>query len=317
MALHGQNEVGGSGVGADAGSAGAGGPMLGASVLALGGIVQPFTGDNQGITINNFFNMVQQVGQMGGWSDGQLLAMSKFRMTGAAQSFAWNDEKVKEATTFAEFKRLALERYDTEPQAVRMTKFLEARQGMNEDVRTFASRIQSLAYSTLASPREGDTVEKRRYAKELVDEHLKNQFVAGLRDPVRRFVLSKNPTSFEDAVKEAASEERNEAVTGGVAHVRALRSADESRSDEMTALHARLDKLEELLSRQAYQGRPRGTAGGKRSSRQQARASSRCYACLELGHFARECPQGVPVYGEQTAPKRTTNPFSPENSKNA
>lgn len=66
-------------------------------------------------------------------------------MTGAAESYTWYDEKCKEAKTFAEFGRLALERYDTEPQAVRMKKCLEARQGVNEHVRTFVSRVQSLA----------------------------------------------------------------------------------------------------------------------------------------------------------------------------
>lgn len=68
---------------------------------------------------------MQQVGEVGGWSDGQLLAMAKFRRTGEAQSFAWNDEKVKTAKTFAEFGRLALKRYDTEPRVVHMNIILK------------------------------------------------------------------------------------------------------------------------------------------------------------------------------------------------
>ncbi|KAG0425178.1 hypothetical protein HPB47_027644 [Ixodes persulcatus] len=42
---------------------------------------------------------------------------------------------------------------------------------------------------------------------------MRSQFVSSLRDPVRRYVLSKNPATFEAAVEVAVHEERNESLT--------------------------------------------------------------------------------------------------------
>ncbi|KAG0432961.1 hypothetical protein HPB47_020368 [Ixodes persulcatus] len=142
-------------------------------------VVQNFTGDGKGPSIRDYCAMLEQVAKMGNWTDGQLLGMAKCRMIGAAYDFAWRDEKVKLAESFSEFKRLALAYFDTDPPSVCITRFLEARQRPEEEVRAFASRLQALGYDTL----------------------------------ICRYVLSKNPATFEAAVEAAVHEERNESLT--------------------------------------------------------------------------------------------------------
>ncbi|CAN7948443.1 unnamed protein product, partial [Ixodes hexagonus] len=219
-------------------------------MLALASVVQNFTGDGKGPSIRDYCAMLEQVSKMGGWTDGQLLGMAKCRMTGAAYDFAWRDEKVKLAASFSEFKKLALTYFDTDPPSVRLTRFLEARQKPEEDVRGFASRIQTLGYDTLSKD-DASSAERTKYAKEILMEQLKLQFVSNLRDPVRRFVLSKNPSTFEAAVEAAVQEERNESLSSREKRVCVV-AADEKPVDrEIARLTERLDKLEGLLSQRA------------------------------------------------------------------
>lgn len=94
-----------------------------------------------------------------------------------------------------------------------------------------------------------------------------------------RLVLYKTPTSFDEAIKEAASEERNEKVTAGVPHERARGSVGEPRYKMMSALHARLGRVEKLLPNKAYHGTFSGHC--------RVPTLLRCHAYLELRHIVR------------------------------
>ncbi|KAG0428026.1 hypothetical protein HPB47_024971 [Ixodes persulcatus] len=175
--------------------------------------------------------------------------MAKCRMIGAAYDFAWRDEKVKLAESFSEFKRLALAYFDTDPPSVRLTRFLEARQRPEEEVRAFASRLQALGYDTLSMDDAGGA-ERAKYAKEFLHEQMRSQFVSSLRDPVRRYVLSKNPATFEAAVEAAVHEERNESLTVREERVRVVAAEVQPENREIAQLTERLDRLEHLFSQQ-------------------------------------------------------------------
>ncbi|CAN7982505.1 unnamed protein product [Ixodes pacificus] len=174
---------------------------MGASMLALAGVVQSFTGDGKRPSIRDYCARLEQVAKMGNWTDGQLLCMAKCRMIGPAYDFAWGDEKVKLAQSCSEFKgaRLALSYFDTDSPSVRLTRFLEAPQRAEKEVRAFASRLQALAYDTLTKDDAGGA-ERAKYAKEFLHEQIRSQFVLSLRDPVRRYAFSKNPATSEAAV---------------------------------------------------------------------------------------------------------------------
>ncbi|KAL1446912.1 hypothetical protein MTO96_044452 [Rhipicephalus appendiculatus] len=179
---------------------------------------------------------------MGGWQDSQLIGIARCKMIGKAHDFAWWDDNVAAATTFSEFKTLALKRFDTEPLIFKVERFRNARQNAGQEARSFANRVRLLGTATLAGY-TGEDSAKAQLRREILAEQMLSQFLTGLRDPVRRFVLSRDPKTFDEAIDVAAREELNEKLsrnhTVPVRHIEQNADAQELRS--------RLDRLEKLL----------------------------------------------------------------------
>ncbi|KAL1476316.1 hypothetical protein MTO96_036597 [Rhipicephalus appendiculatus] len=218
------------------------GGALGMNALMLANMVPSFTGDDTGPDIRDFLNILEQVGRMGGWQDSQLIGIARCKMTGKAHDFAWWDDNVAAAKTFSEFKTLALKRFDTDPLIFKMERFLSARQRADEKVRSFASRLRILGTATLVGTSGEDTL-KAELRREILSEEILSRFLAGLRDPVRRFVLSRDPKTFDEAIDVAVKEELNE----GVSQSRTLPVRYGVENSDVHEIHGRLDRLEKLL----------------------------------------------------------------------
>ncbi|XP_077497877.1 uncharacterized protein LOC144108539 [Amblyomma americanum] len=216
---------------------------LGASALMLGGMIPTFTGDDTGPKIRDFLQILEQVANLGGWQEKQTIGMARCKMVAAAQDFAWRDEEVASAATYKSFKALALKRFDNEPASTKVEKFLNARQNFSEDVRSFASRLKRLGTETLRDV-DGEDTSKKSARREILNEQLLSQFLTGLRDPVRRFALSRDPQNFSDAVEVAAREEEIEKTSR--TRAAAVRQLEDSR--EQGGLGLRLERLERLLA---------------------------------------------------------------------
>ncbi|KAL1444081.1 hypothetical protein MTO96_045686 [Rhipicephalus appendiculatus] len=245
-------------------------------------MVPSFTGDSAGPNIRDFLQILEQVGRMGGWQDSQLIGIARCKMLGAAHDFAWRDDKVAAASTFPEFRSLALERFDTEPLSSRVERFRNARQNAGEEARSFANRVRLLGTATLAGS-SGEDSAKAQLRREILAEQMLSQFLTGLRDPVRRFVLSRDPKTFDEAIDVAAREELNEKLSRNhavpVRHVEQNADAQELRS--------RLDRLEKLLE-ESLRARDPVREGGQGNATRPS-YPGRCYNCGGFGHFWREC----------------------------
>lgn len=75
---------------------------LGASVLALGTIVSIFNGSADGSSVGEFLVALEQVGNMGGWSDSKVIGIARCMMVGASYNFSWHYD-IKNAGSFAAF----------------------------------------------------------------------------------------------------------------------------------------------------------------------------------------------------------------------
>ncbi|KAL1478874.1 hypothetical protein MTO96_052308 [Rhipicephalus appendiculatus] len=163
-------------------------------------------------------------------------------MLGAAHDFAWRDDNVAAASTFPEFRSLALVRFDTEPLSSKVERFRNARQNTGEEARSFANRVRLLGTATLAGS-SGEESAKAQLRREILAEQMLSQFLTGLRDPVRRFVLSRDPKTFDEAINAAAREELNEKLSRS--HTVAVRPVEDTA--DAHELRSRLDHLEKLL----------------------------------------------------------------------
>ncbi|KAH8042461.1 hypothetical protein HPB51_023471 [Rhipicephalus microplus] len=115
------------------------------------------------------------------------------------------------------------------------------RQKADEEVRSFASHLRNLGTATLASSDSQDPV-KASLRREILAEQLLSQFLLGLRDPVRRFVLSRDPKTFDEAIAIAVKEEQNEKVSWS--HTLPVGYAEEN--TDIHEMHSRLDRLEKM-----------------------------------------------------------------------
>ncbi|KAH8027382.1 hypothetical protein HPB51_005008 [Rhipicephalus microplus] len=212
------------------------------SALMLADMVRSFTGGDTGPDIGAFLKILEQVGRLGGWRDNELVRIARCKIVGTAHDFAWWDDGVAAASTFSEFKYLALKRFDTEPPIFEMERFLNTRQKADEEVRSFASRHRILGTATLASSDSQDPV-KASLRRELLAEQLLSQFLLGLRNPVRRFVLSRDPKTFDEAIAIAVKEEQNEKVSWS--HTLPVRYAEEN--TDIHEMHRHLDHLEKIV----------------------------------------------------------------------
>ncbi|KAH8039332.1 hypothetical protein HPB51_005662 [Rhipicephalus microplus] len=114
-------------------------------------MVPSFTGDAAGPNIRDFLQILEQVGRIGGWQDSQLIGIAQCKMLGAAHDFAWRDDSITAASTYPEFRALALERFDTEPLSSKVERIRNARRNSGEEARSFVNRVRLLGTATLAN----------------------------------------------------------------------------------------------------------------------------------------------------------------------
>lgn len=197
----------------------------------------------------------------------------------------WHDEQMKAVKTYAAFKELVLKRYDNDPDSVKLDKFLSARHEANEDVRGFVSRLRGLGVKTLRRHEGADAEQVDAAAQFMLLRQLLFRFVNGLRDPVRRFVLSSDPAAFEEDVEVAAKEEQNERLIASSSTIRALEKREEQK--EVVELGQRMDRLEMLLVESIALQK---TAREQKFSHDIAGwARMRCWYCYRVGHRSRDC----------------------------
>lgn len=212
----------------------------------------PVYDGSQKQSVRDFLDSVENVAELGTWTDEQKVRVARCRMNGIAAKFA-RSELIKAIKTFQAF-RVALEkRFDYLHPTTQLRNFTMSNQDMKEHPRDFANRLQLLAdlyFAEIFS--QAVTPEEKTAAQVLHDAQLLAQYLTGLRDPVGGRVMSRDPKTFTDAIDIAVQETENEKLKeqkAGLIH--ASNDEDVLKKIELETMLHRLTELEVLVRQQA------------------------------------------------------------------
>lgn len=251
-------------------------------------LIPDFSGKPGGIKVQHYFGRIDEVGLMSNWSELQMAVIARLKLSGDAREVVVSDADMMQAS-YATLKQQLTERFKVdESRNDLLTKFNQCVQKPGESVRSYGTRLYVAGNRTLVAAHNEP---EKALRKGLLEEAMLDQFVRGIHGTVRRFVLSANPTSYQQAYERAIREESIELAMGAslealtiraVGTPKATRNAQEpptptgSQSGPRTNLHE--PPRDEQASRRIEQGRTGD-----------ARVST-CFRCGGRGHSENVCP---------------------------
>lgn len=169
-------------------------------------LIQPFSGSQTEHTkIETFLSTIEAVAALDGWTQTQQCAIARLRLQPPARDFLESDSILLQTTSWETLKDALVNRFRvTETPDALYKQLTDCTQQYDEDVRSFAARIQIIGNKTLVQSGNETEMTIRR---KLLQEQLLGQFTKGLRDTIKRFVMTHSPKTLADAIEIAKREE--------------------------------------------------------------------------------------------------------------
>jgi hypothetical protein len=181
--------------------------LLVGNVMGALDLVPVFSGNESSIPVADFLEYVDSAGSIAAWSDEQRLGVARIKLLGKAKAYVKSHPEVKALASWEEFKSAMLDKFQPkQPGVFADFLFRTSVQSPDENVDDFATRLRERGEATQVKP---SNATEKVYAKRSLDTALLNYFINGLRNSLKPFVLTHDPTSFEEAVKIAIREEKN------------------------------------------------------------------------------------------------------------
>jgi hypothetical protein len=280
-------------------------------------MVPYFEGKVNGLTVKNFFKLVENAAAMGRWTDEEKVRVAKSRMMGAACLFALSGD-VNDINDYSEFRELVIRRFHCSQAGIKMRQFDDCRQEPGEDPQTFALRLQTIGDNLFADQAQGQVgtpgeIEAARVAiGRMINNQLLHKFLGGLQGALRNNVRLRDPETFQEAVGHAVKEAENLKLEMATkSKVFAVDVTPAPLTMELSAVIARLASLEEKLQARSAEQKPHPQ--GRGNFRQGANKPKTCWVCDKPGHLSYHCdqqPRGRGRGGNSGPPPRRpgTNP---------
>jgi hypothetical protein len=229
--------------------------------------------------INEFFSTLENMAALAEWTDVQSLRIAFLKLEGAARSYI-SSIQLTETIQTLEILKSKLNSHFRRPgdMASSLQSLHACRQGSNELVRDFASRLETKVRSTLNAPHSKDTV-----TPTFVQQFLLSLFKEGVQPHIKSHLVINNPPTFEEATElarrvEDASQNFEVAAAAAVpppGDVFAQSLALVAK--QLEKLSTRLDKIEQVPPRNPPNSRPNN------------QRVPICYYCGIKGHVSLNC----------------------------
>ncbi|GFY00078.1 retrovirus-related Pol polyprotein from transposon opus [Trichonephila clavipes] len=160
----------------------------------------------------------------------------------------------------------------------------EMTQGPSESVQEFAARINKLGTQIFQSGNSAQNTAVRNANYQL----LQSRFISGLRNDIRRFVLSRDPLNLDESINAALIEEQNMKLNQIASEERSGLSSAQTENPVLSALADRLEEINLRVGRlqEASAVTARKSGGNYFNRRENV---FKCFYCGIQGHRQAEC----------------------------
>ncbi|GFS61377.1 hypothetical protein TNCV_3105571 [Trichonephila clavipes] len=210
----------------------------------------PMYDGSESLGIRRFLDKINDVANLGKWSNDEKVTILKLKLAGIAEEFF----------------------YPTQPT------------GSSESVQEFAARINKLGTQIFQSGNSAQNTAVRNAN----DQLLQSRFISGLRNDIRRFVLSRDPLNLDESISAALIEEQNMKLNQIANDERSGLSPSQMENSVLSALTDRLEEINLRVGRlqEASSVTARKTGGNFFNRRENV---FKCFYCGIQGHRQAEC----------------------------
>ncbi|GFT12365.1 hypothetical protein TNCV_3182051 [Trichonephila clavipes] len=200
----------------------------------------PMYDGGESLGIRRFLEKINDVANLGKWSNDEKVTILKLKLAGIAEEFFLSDPTHSQLTEYNDIARILIGRFEKAvPLSTRLQLFSSCIQGPSESVQEFAARINKLGTQIFQSGNSAQNTAVRNAN----DQLLQSRFISGLRNDIRRFVLSRDPLNLDESINAALIEEQNMKLYQIASEER---SGFSSAQTENPVLSALADRLEEI-----------------------------------------------------------------------
>ncbi|GFX34602.1 hypothetical protein TNCV_3658401 [Trichonephila clavipes] len=191
----------------------------------------------ESLGIRRFLGKINDVANLGKWSNDEKVTILKLKLTGIAEEFFLSDPTHSQLTEYNDIARILIGRFEKAvPLSTHLQLFSSCIQGPSESVQEFAARINKLGTQIFQSGNSAQNTAVRNAN----DQLLQSRFISGLRNEIRRFVLSRDPLNLEESINAALIEEQNMKLNQIASEERSGLSSAQTENPVLSALADRL-----------------------------------------------------------------------------
>ncbi|GFW25525.1 transposon Tf2-11 polyprotein [Trichonephila clavipes] len=239
----------------------------------------------ESLGIRRFLGKINDVANLGKWSNDEKVTILKLKLTGIAEEFFLSDPTHSQLTEYNDIARILIGRFEKAvPLSTRLQLFSSCIQGPSESVQEFAARINKLGTQIFQSGNSAQNTAVRNAN----DQLLQSRFISGLKNDIRRFVLSRDPLNLEESINAALIEEQNMKLNQIASEERSGLSSTQTENPVLSALADRLQEINLRVGRlqEASAVTARKSGGNYFNRRENV---FKCFYCGIQGHRQAEC----------------------------